>query len=112
MIEMDDSNPYNESLGRLPVTSNMKSNPPQSNPDSSISDLIELMMSEDTGAVIIVEGEQPVGILTEKDILSRVVSKGKDFKTTLAKEVMTKPIITIETDHTISEALDILREAL
>jgi glycosyltransferase involved in cell wall biosynthesis/CBS domain-containing protein len=110
MIEMDNSNPYNESLGRLPVTSNMKSNPPRSNPEASISDLVELMMSEDTGAVIIVEGEQPVGILTEKDILSRVVSKGKDFKTTLAKGVMTKPIITIEADHTISEALDIIRE--
>ncbi len=103
-------NSYNETLVKLPVTSNMKANPPKVHLETSVSDVVEYMMSEDTGAVIIVEGKHPVGILTEKDILIRVVNRGRDFEATLAKDVMTKPVIAIEAGRSISDALDVLRE--
>jgi CBS domain-containing protein len=88
----------------------MKSDPPQSTPRSTISQVIEMMLNEDVGAVIIVEENRPVGIITEKDILMRVVKTGRDFEEVLAKEVMTKPLLTIEAERPISDALEMLME--
>ena len=103
-------NSYSDVLLRLPVISNMKSDPPQSTPLSTISHVVEMMMSEDIGAVVIVEESRPVGIITEKDILRRVVQTGRDFEEVLAKDVMTKPLLTIEAERPISDALEMLRE--
>ncbi len=103
-------NSYSDALARLPVISNMKSDPPQSTPLSTISHVVEMMMSEDIGAVVIVEESRPVGIITEKDILRRVVKTGRDFEKVLAKDVMTKPLLTIEAVRPISDALEILRK--
>jgi CBS domain-containing protein/glycosyltransferase involved in cell wall biosynthesis len=103
-------NSYSDALLRLPVTSNMKPDPPQSAPDSSISKVVEIMMREDIGAVVIVEESHPVGIITEKDILMRVVNTARDFEETLARDVMSEPIITIDAERPISDALEMLRE--
>jgi len=110
LIFMGALNSYSDALLRLPVTSNMKPDPPRSTLESSISTVVEMMMSEDTGAVIIVEDSRPIGIITEKDVLRRVIKTGRDFEETLAKDVMTKPLITIEADRPISDAIEILRE--
>jgi glycosyltransferase involved in cell wall biosynthesis len=66
------------------------------------------MINEDIGAVIVVGDSQPIGIITEKDILVRVVQSKKDFELILAKDIMSKPLITIEADRTIEEALDLM----
>ena len=97
-------------LLHLPVKSNMKTNPPTVQPDVPISKIVEIMMNENIGAVVIVEHNKPIGIITEKDVLSRVVNLGKDFETTPVGSVMSKPLITIETEQPIGDALEILRE--
>jgi len=99
-----------EALLHLPVSSNMKVDPRTASPKAPISEIVDVMMGEDVGAVVIVEDDLPVGIITEKDVLSRVVKLGKDFETTLAGTVMSKPLITIEAARPISDALEVLRE--
>lgn len=103
-------NSYSDTLLRLPVTSNMKTDPPTSTPRSTVFEVVDVMMNKDVGAVVIVEDKIPVGIITEQDILRRVVKTGKDFMNTLAEDVMTKPLITIDAGSQLSEALEILRE--
>ena len=107
---MGERNSNFEALLHLPVSSNMKVNPPTAPPKAPISEIVDVMMGEDVGAVVIVEDGLPVGIITEKDVLSRVVMLGKDFETTLAGTVMSKPLITIEAARPISDALKVLRE--
>ena len=68
------------------------------------------VVNYDIGAVIVIEKEKPVGIITEKDVLEKVLIKNKDVYTTTANEIMTKPIITIESDQYIKEALKLLQE--
>lgn len=103
-------NIYSSALLKLPVTSNMKSDPPQTTPDTTISNVIEIMMSEDIGAVVIVEDKRPIGIITEKDILWRVINTEKNFEEILAKDIMSKPVITVEAERPIKDALEILRD--
>ena len=99
-----------EALLRLPVRSNMKIDPPRVPLDARISEVVGLMMGEDVGAVIVVEDGRPLGIITEKDLLGRVVRPGRDFDATPAGAVMSEPLITIEAGRPISEALEVLRE--
>ena len=75
----------------------------------SISVIVDTMIKEDVGAIVVVDEGQHVGIITEKDTLVRVVQPQKDFELTLAKDVMSKPLITLEANRTIREALEIMR---
>lgn len=68
------------------------------------------MVENDIGAVIVVENEKPIGIITEKDVLERVIMKQINMYTTQAKEVMSKPIISIDTGSSIKEALEVMRK--
>ncbi len=73
-----------------------------------VSTVLDILLKENVGAVIVLDGEKPVGIITEKDVLERVVKLRRDFETTLSRDVMSKPLITIEADRPISEALELL----
>jgi len=65
----------------------------------------ELMDKNDLGCVIVTNKEgKPLGIITERDLVVRVLSKNVKPDTFKANEVMTSPLITIEPDATISEA--------
>ena len=62
--------------------------------DDTVQDIAVLMNKHQIGCVIIVDEEQPVGIVTERDIMKRVVSKGIAPKKLKAVDVMSKPLIT------------------
>lgn len=76
----------------------------------SVSTVVERMLTFDIGAVIVESGGQPVGIITEKDILQRVIKAGKDPAKTPAREVMTSPIASIDVSRSIGEALKLMRD--
>jgi CBS domain-containing protein len=71
--------------------------------------IIEVMHANDIGSVVIVDGENPVGIVTEKDVLNRVVVKKLNLQTTTAKEIMSSPLITISKERTLIEALKLMK---
>lgn len=61
----------------------------------NIYDITEKMTLKNVGCIIITEKDRPVGIITERDIVRKVVSKNKDPKNTSAQEVMSQPLMTI-----------------
>jgi glycosyltransferase involved in cell wall biosynthesis/CBS domain-containing protein len=97
-----------DELQKLPVTANLRLRPPTVSNMESVSVVLDTIINEDVGAVIIVDDGNPVGIITEKDVLARVVQPQKDFETTLAKDVMSKPLISIDKDSTIKDALELM----
>ena len=65
----------------------------------------ELMDKDDLGCIIVTSNEgKPQGIITERDLVVRVLAKNVKPDSLDAKEVMTSPLITIEPDKTINEA--------
>jgi CBS domain-containing protein len=76
--------------------------------DMSVYDIANIMKEKNIGAVVIVEGNEPVGIVTERDIVKRVVSKNLKPKDVLAEEVMSKKIVTISQNASITEAAKIM----
>jgi CBS domain-containing protein len=65
----------------------------------------QLMDKHDVGCIIVVDKQQkPLGILTERDITTRVVAKNKIPSRTRAGKAMTTPLITVDPDETLAEA--------
>ena len=66
------------------------------------------MVDNDIGAVIVVDKGKPVGIITEKDVLERVIMRNKHVYKTKANEIMSTPLISIEINRPIKEALKLM----
>jgi CBS domain-containing protein len=67
--------------------------------------IADLMSKHDYGCIIVSSKDgKPIGIITEKDLVVRVLAKNAKPDTVKAKDVMTAPLMTIEPDATISEA--------
>jgi signal-transduction protein with cAMP-binding, CBS, and nucleotidyltransferase domain len=75
--------------------------------DSSltIKDAAKLMDSKNIGCIIVTKEEIPVGILTERDFVTRIASKEKPLTSPLS-EVMSSPLISIDPDETVWEAAE------
>jgi glycosyltransferase involved in cell wall biosynthesis len=69
------------------------------------------MIRENVEAVVVLENNEPVGIITERDVLQRVIQLGKNPELTIANEVMSPgPLVSIEVNRTIGTALDLLHK--
>ena len=79
-------------------------------PDCSIPDAVRLMTDNAVGAVLVQEKKEIVGILTERDLLNRVLSRGLDPKGLTAADVMTRRVITVGPKVSVGDALRIVTE--
>jgi len=68
----------------------------------------ELMDRGDIGAVIVMEDDKPIGVLTERDVVIRVVAKGLNPRKVRVKEVMSTPLRTVDPDLRITDAAKIM----
>lgn len=75
----------------------------------SVLSVIEKMITNNIGAVIVMSGGNPVGIITEKDIIEKVTKNNRDPSKVRAEEIMSSPLISIEADKTLREALILMR---
>jgi CBS domain-containing protein len=73
--------------------------------EQPVSKVAQLMDKHEIGCVIVSTPDgKPIGIITETDIVKRVVAKDKQPSKVAAKEIMSAPVITINSEQTISEA--------
>jgi CBS domain-containing protein len=63
----------------------------------------KLMHQQDVGDLVVMEGKEPKGIVTERDLVRRVMAQKKTLETKI-NEVMSYPLITIEEDSSIKDA--------
>ena len=75
---------------------------------SRVQEAVKAMRENGYGSVIVTKEGKPVGILTERDVLYRVVAEGKDPKNTRIGEVMTTPLITVTPNTKVSDAIAIM----
>ncbi len=79
-------------------------------PDTVVSAAAKRMASKNTGAILIVEDGQLLGIFTERDAVFRVLAKGLDASTTKLRTVMTPQPATMTPDRTYGQALMLMHE--
>jgi len=77
-------------------------------PDTSVKEVVATMNKFDIGSVVVVQGDRPVGIITERDILRRLVEPCLAPETLTARQIMTSPVLTISETASIDEAAKLM----
>ena len=77
-------------------------------PRTTVYDALRMMADKNIGALLVMDGEQVVGIFSERDYARKVVLQGRSSKETLVSEIMTSKLTTIHPDQTIDEAMELM----
>jgi signal-transduction protein with cAMP-binding, CBS, and nucleotidyltransferase domain len=77
--------------------------------DASVVELADTMKAQKVGAIIVVnKQDKPVGIVTERDIVTRVVAEGRTPQALIAKEIMSSPLRMVEPEMKLMDALSLM----
>lgn len=79
-------------------------------PDRTVYEAIGEMDARHVGGLLVKDGEQVVGIITERDYMRKVVLKGRSSKETPVETIMTRELVSITPDHTIEDAMRLMTE--
>jgi CBS domain-containing protein len=74
-------------------------------PKATIQEAGIIIQDKNISYLIAIEGKQAIGLLSDRDIIEKVVAKGKNVQETLVHEIM-KPIISVKIDDTVEFCLD------
>ncbi|MBN2880541.1 CBS domain-containing protein [Candidatus Woesearchaeota archaeon] len=77
-------------------------------PSDSIRKAIKMMDLKNIGALVVEEDGEPVGIITERDVIRRVLNKNKDLDVTLVKVVMTHKVFAVDVTATFVEVTKLM----
>jgi CBS domain-containing protein len=79
-------------------------------PDATVVDVAKVMAKEDVGPIPVVEGGRLVGLVTDRDLVVRVLAEGKDPETTRVGEVASRELVTLSPDEDLDQALKLLAQ--
>jgi CBS domain-containing protein len=88
----------------------MSENPHAVSTGETVAEAARVLKNEDVGSVPVVEGERLVGILTDRDIVTRVVAEGRDPGSTSVGEVASGELVTAEATADLSDALRLMAQ--
>lgn len=88
----------------------MTPNPIMLRADQTVVDAARSMRDADIGPVVVLDGDEVCGILTDRDIAVRVVAEGMDPSATRIGDVCTRDLATISSDATVDDAMELMRE--
>lgn len=78
--------------------------------DSTVAEAAMAMKGRDIGDVLVADGENLCGIVTDRDIVVRVLAEGKDAKGTKLGEVCSQDLVTVGPDGTVDDAVRAVRD--
>jgi CBS domain-containing protein len=79
-------------------------------PEATIDDAVVEMCRVKVGALLVVEKGRNVGIVSERDLLIRVLLAHRDTSKTLVKDVMTSRVVTVDIDDTVAHAMTMMTQ--
>jgi CBS domain-containing protein len=77
-------------------------------PDASVFEALRRMADKDVGALLVMEGERLMGIISERDYARKIILKGRASRDTLVSEIMTTEVYTIHPDQTVEESMAVM----
>ncbi|GIU72898.1 MAG: hypothetical protein KatS3mg003_2377 [Candidatus Nitrosocaldaceae archaeon] len=78
--------------------------------DKTAYDAAKIMAEKDIGTLVIVKDEKPIGIVTERDLVKRICAKDLKASEVIIKDIMSKPLVTIQPNMPIELAATLMAE--
>jgi CBS domain-containing protein len=78
--------------------------------DASVLDAIKMMAERSIGSLLVMDGGELKGIVTERDYARKVIVKGRSSKSTQVGEIMTAKVLTASTNQTVNECMTVMSE--
>ena len=88
----------------------MTESPQTAKPDMTAADAAGLMRSLDVGVIPVARDGELIGLVTDRDLVLRVVAERKDPDEVMLEAILTKQPVTVTPDTKLAEALDTMRE--
>jgi len=79
-------------------------------PYATVFEAISMMAELGVGALLVMEGEKLLGIISERDYLKKVILKDRSSKTTSVQEIMTKNVLFVFPENDINECMALMSE--
>jgi CBS domain-containing protein len=77
-------------------------------PDATVYDAMQMMADKDVGALLIMDGSEFVGVVSERDYARKVILQGRSSKETPVREIATETLITITPECSVDEAMRLI----
>jgi CBS domain-containing protein len=77
---------------------------------ASVLDAIKIMAERSIGSLLVMDGDELMGIVTERDYARKVIVKGRSSKSTQVGEIMTADVCTASIDQTVNDCMTIMTE--
>lgn len=79
-------------------------------PDTTVIEALEIMAQKNIGSVIVMEGDQYFGIMTERDYSRKVILKDKHSTSTKVSEIMSTDLPTVNPSHSVEYCMQVMTE--
>ena len=79
-------------------------------PGASVIDAIRSMAQNHVGALLVMDGQQLEGIVSERDYARKVILMGRSSSTTAVREIMSSPVFTLPPDSSVDEAMRLMTD--
>ncbi|MDO8700560.1 MAG: CBS domain-containing protein [Deltaproteobacteria bacterium] len=79
-------------------------------PDASVFDALKLMAEKDVGALVVLDGGNLVGIISERDYARKIALLGRASPTTQVKEIMTTDVVCVDPEQNVDECMAVVTE--
>lgn len=77
-------------------------------PDTTVLDALQLMAEKEIGAIVVLEEEKLVGIMSERDYARKVILKGRSSEKTLVRDIMSSKVIHTDPDAGVAKCLGLM----
>ncbi len=88
----------------------MTENPATCRPESPLPEVARMMAECDCGEIPVVEGRQPIGVVTDRDIAVRAVAQGRNPAELTARDVMSSPPLTVRPEENVKTVLRTMQD--
>jgi CBS domain-containing protein len=68
----------------------------------------ELMMRKRIAALVVTDGGEPMGLISERDLVSAAVDKGSCLENTLIREIVSRPVLAVSPDESLKRAMALM----
>jgi CBS domain-containing protein len=79
-------------------------------PNQQVFEAVQLMAQYGIGALLVMQDEQLLGVVSERDYARKVILQGRSSSDTAVRQIMSSPVLTVRPDQSVSECMQIMTD--